>query len=106
VIQTDGSTSLVQTGENYFLNPVGGVTGPELKFNGSPVYAGEFATFGPIGAIQVSGGYDVAWKDGSGTEFTIWSTDSNGNYLSSLITASSLPTTRPLNRSKPSSTEI
>ena len=43
MIQTDGTTSLVQIGNNYFLNTVGsGVNGPELKYNGSPVYAGEF----------------------------------------------------------------
>ena len=32
-IQTDGSTSLAQVGDNYFLNPVAGGTGPELQIS-------------------------------------------------------------------------
>ncbi|WP_245286935.1 S8 family serine peptidase, partial [Bradyrhizobium sp. Tv2a-2] len=87
VIQTDGTTSLVQVGWNYFLNPVGGGTGPELMRGGSAVFAGEFGTWAPIGAVQVAGGYDVAWKDPSSGLYTVWSTDSNGNYLANLIPA-------------------
>ena len=34
VIEAFGSTSLVQVGSNYFLNPVAGGTGPELKYGG------------------------------------------------------------------------
>ena len=41
VIEALGSTSLVQAGSNYFLNPVAGGTGPELKYNGAPVVAGQ-----------------------------------------------------------------
>ena len=49
---------------------------------------GEFAGWTPIGAVQVAGGgYDVAWKDASTGLYTVWSTDSNGNYLSNLIGA-------------------
>ena len=86
VIQTDGSTSLVQVGANYFLNPVAGGTGPELKYNGSPVYAGEYAS-SPIGAVQVSGGYDLAWKNASTGQFTVWNTNSNGGWLANLASA-------------------
>ena len=42
VIEALGSTSLVQAGSNYFLDPVAGGTGPELKYNGAPVVAGQF----------------------------------------------------------------
>ena len=36
--------------------------------------------------MQVAGGgYDVAWHDPSSGLYTVWSTDSNGNYLSNLI---------------------
>jgi hypothetical protein len=52
------------------------------------VTAGEFDTWTPIGAVQVAGGgYDVAWHDPSSGLYTVWSTDSNGNYLSNLIGA-------------------
>jgi hypothetical protein len=80
VIQTDGSTSLVQAANNYFLYAAGGSSGPELKYSGSAVTAGEFAGWTPIGAIQTSTGYDVAWKDKG--SFLVWTTDSSGNYIS------------------------
>jgi serralysin len=51
------------------------------------VTTGEFGTWTPIGAVQVSGGYDVAWHDPSSGVYTVWSTDSSGNYLSNLIPA-------------------
>ncbi|WP_342740105.1 matrixin family metalloprotease [Bradyrhizobium sp. B117] len=84
VIHTDGTTSLVQVGANYFMNPVGGGTGPELQSNGAPVYAGEFGSWAPIGAVQVGGGYDVAWKEAGAALFTIWGTDANGAWTSNL----------------------
>ena len=80
-------------GNNYFLNPAGGGTGPELHYGGSAVTAGEFGTWTPIGAVQVAGGYDVAWHDPSSGLYTVWSTDSNGNYLSNLTVRS--PATAP-----------
>src|SRR6185437_9927101 len=80
VIQTDGTTELVQTGINYFLDTVGSSSsGPELHFNGSPVYANMWPGWNPVGAIQTASGYDVAWKNASTGAFNIWSTDSNGN---------------------------
>jgi hypothetical protein len=86
VIQTDGATSLVQTGTDYFLDTVGGNSaGPELKSNGSPITSAD--NWIPIGAVKVSGGYDVAWKMSGANEYSIWSTDSNGNYLASLVPA-------------------
>ena len=88
IIQTDGSTSLVQVGSNYFLDPVGGSSGPEMKYGGAAVTVGEFGAFTPIGAVQVAGGgYDVAWKNTATGQYTVWSTDSNGNYLSNVIGA-------------------
>ena len=88
VIQTDGSTSLVQVGNNYFLDPVGGSSGPELSYGGAAVTTGEFAGWTAIGAVQVSGGgYDVAWENTSAGLYTVWSTNSSGNYLSNVIGA-------------------
>ena len=83
-IQTDGTTSSVQTGSNYFLNNVSTGTGPELMYGGGPVTAGEFGSISPIGAIQTASGYDIAWKMPGTNEFTFWTTDSNGNYTSNL----------------------
>ena len=41
VIEAQGSTSLVQVANNYFLYPVGGSSGPELSFLGAPFVAGQ-----------------------------------------------------------------
>jgi len=84
IIQTDANTSLVQVGSHYFLDPAGDSTGPELQKNGSPVYVGQFAPWSPIGAIQVSGGYDVAWKNASTGQFIVWATDDSGNRTANL----------------------
>jgi serralysin len=34
--------------------------------------------------VQTAAGYDIAWKMSGANEYTIWSTDSSGNYLSNL----------------------
>lgn len=85
VIESAGSTSLVLTGSNYYLNTSG--SGPSLKIGGSLVVAGQAGTWSPIAAEQVSGGYDVAWKDSSSGQFSIWSTDSTGNFTAYLTGA-------------------
>ena len=59
VIQTDGSTALTEIGNTFYVDTSG--SGPTLKYGGAAVTVGEFGTWTPIGAIQVSGGYDVAW---------------------------------------------
>jgi hypothetical protein len=85
VIEALGSTSLVQIGSDYFLNLVAGGTGPELKINGAAVVAGQSGGWNPIGAEQTATGYEVAWKLAGTNEFSVWATDSNGNYTSNLI---------------------
>ena len=87
VIQTDtgsvGSTSLTEVGSNYFLDNSSG-SGPELKYGGADVVAGQFGAWTPIGAVQTASGYDVAWEIPGANEYIVWSTDSNGNYISNL----------------------
>src|SRR5437899_1876897 len=62
---------------------VGGV-GPELKYGGAPVTVGEFGAIAPIGAVQTASGYDIAWQVPGTNQFTFWTTDSNGNYISNI----------------------
>ena len=87
-IQTDtnsfGSTSLMElpTANISFL-PRG--TDPVLQDAGAPVTVGEFGAWVPIGAVQTANGYDVAWEIPGANEYTVWSTDSNGNYLANII---------------------
>jgi 20S proteasome alpha/beta subunit len=86
VIESFGSTKLVAVGNNYFLYPVGGSTGPELKLSGTPVTAGQFVgNWTPLGAEATASGYEVAWENVGANQYTVWSTDSSGNYLSNLI---------------------
>ena len=80
VIQTDGSTSLTEVANNYFLYNSSG-SGPALKYDGADVVAGEFGAWVPIGAVQTASGYDVAWEIPGANEYTVWTTDSNGNLV-------------------------
>ncbi|MGP0082230.1 MAG: hypothetical protein ACLP0B_01195, partial [Steroidobacteraceae bacterium] len=76
-----GSTSLTEVGNQYYLYNSSG-SGPELKQGGADVVAGEFGAWVPIGAVQTASGYDVAWEVPGADEYTVWTTDSNGNFLS------------------------
>lgn len=87
VIEAIGTTSLVQSGGTYLLNPTAGGTGPTLKYAGSLVAVGGAAPWTPIAAEQTGSGYDVAWKDAGSGQFSIWTVDSNGNFTSFLTGA-------------------
>ena len=99
VIQTDGSTSLTEVANQYYLYGSSG-TGPALKYNGANVTAGEFGSWTPIGAVQTASGYDVAWKNTSTGQYTVWTTDSSGNYEGDIGavsgTSSALETMEPV----------
>ncbi|MCP3409950.1 hypothetical protein NLM25_30760 [Bradyrhizobium sp. CCGB01] len=79
-VESFGSTALLQVGNNYEL----GNAGPMLKYNGSLVTLGQFAPWAPIGAEQTASGFDFAWKTPGTDNYTVWSTDANGNYTGNL----------------------
>jgi hypothetical protein len=56
--------------------------GPSLKYQGANYVAGQFGQWAPIGAEQTTSGYEVAWKVAGADQYAVWSTDSNGNYVS------------------------
>ena len=87
VIESFGSTSLVQVGNNYYLDSISSGNGPELK-NGGAVVAGQAGNWSPIGAEQTASGYEIAWQFAGTQNFSIWTTDSNGNILSNTPTLS------------------
>ena len=67
-IEALGSTSLVQVGSNYYLDSISSGTGPALKLSGVAFVAGQLGGWTPIGAEQISTGYEVALKyAGSGS---------------------------------------
>ncbi len=41
----------------------------------------------PIGAVQTATGYEVAWQVTGADQYTVWNTDSNGNFVSDTIGA-------------------
>ena len=62
VIEAAGSSSLVEVGTNFYLDSISTGSGPELKYGGKAVVAGQFSGWTPIGAEQTATGYEVAWK--------------------------------------------
>jgi Ca2+-binding RTX toxin-like protein len=83
VIESLGSTTLVQVADTYDLYPSGGVLGPELRFGGSAVTAGQFGAWTPIAAEATPAGYQVVWKMTGAERYAVWLADANGNLLSS-----------------------
>ena len=84
-IEAHGSTSLVQVGSNYYLDSISSGTGPELQTwrragDRRPIWS----WIAPIGAEQTASGYDVAWKNPGTDQYAVWSTDSNGNFISNI----------------------
>src|SRR5260370_600432 len=86
-IEGFGSTSLIEVGTNFYLYNSSGV-GPSLKYLGADVVAGQFGQWAPIGEEQTASGYEVALKVAGADQYTVWTTDSNGNYVSNLGTVS------------------
>ena len=85
MIEAFGSTSLAKIGDISILTPRG--SGPVLKVDGSPVVAGQYGAWAPIGAEQTASGYYVAWKVAGADQYTAWRTDSNGNYITNFTGA-------------------
>ena len=81
VIETFGSTHLTRIGHEFFLLDSGG-SGPVLREAGVPVMTGQNIPWVPIGAEQIAGGYEVAWKNRATGQYLVWNTDSSGNYVS------------------------
>jgi hypothetical protein len=85
VIEALGSTKLDQVGSNFFFDPVSGGTGPELKYAGVAMTAGQWGSWTPIGVEATAGGYEVAWKYTGANLYTVWNTDSSGNITTDTI---------------------
>jgi len=83
-IESAGATSLVESGDKYYLNSNSGsgAMGPSLKYGGADFVDGKDGTWAPIGAEKTATGYQVAWKEASTGLYTAWNTDNNGNYVS------------------------
>ena len=101
LIQIDGSTRLTEVANHYYDLDGSSGSDPALKYKGGNVTVGEFGKWTPIGAIQIAGGYDVAWKNTGTGQYTVWSTDSNGNYKGNLTGGAVSGTSYPLELLEP-----
>jgi len=82
VLESFGSTELLLSGGNYYLDPVSGGVGPTLKYGGSVVTAGVNGGWNPIGVEATASGYEVAWSLAGQDQYVVWNTDANGNFSS------------------------
>ena len=81
-IETIGTTDFKQVADTYFLYDHGTTTGPQLKMSGAAVTVGQFDTWAPLGAEKMGNGYLAVWKHGAADEYTVWTIDASGNWLS------------------------
>ncbi len=81
VIEALGSTSLVQVGSNYYFYPVGGSSGPQFSYKGTPVAVGQYE-WSFLGVEQTAGGYKVAMRIPGTDQYTVWNTDTSGSFVS------------------------
>lgn len=51
-----------------------------LKYQVGAVIVGQFGDYMPLGVEPVSNGYELAWKNPTTGQYSVWSTDTNGNY--------------------------
>ena len=106
VIESFGSTSLVQVGNNFYFYPVGSSSGPLLKFRGAAVAIGQYpVTF--LGVEKVASGYQIALRINGVDQYIVWNTDSSGNVVSDATGVSSSRVRAPYsNHLKPFSNKI
>src|SRR3954454_15522432 len=52
---------------------------------GAVFVAGQAGGWTPIGVEQSGTGYQVAWKVAGADQYSVWTTDSNGNYVTNTI---------------------
>ena len=86
VIEANGSTHFTAVGDHFFLYDGSG-SGPSLKYSGMDAVAGQFGAWTPIGAEQTATGYEIAWKVPGADQYTVWNTDSSGNYITTVVDA-------------------
>ncbi|MFO1081980.1 MAG: Calx-beta domain-containing protein [Reyranellaceae bacterium] len=82
ILESFGATRLARSSGQFFLWDAAN-TGPGLRYQGSPVVAGQFGAWTPIAAEAAAGGYEVVWRFDTADLYTAWKTDTSGNWQSS-----------------------
>jgi serralysin len=81
-IETSGNTALAASANHFYLQQNG--SGPSLKFSGQDVVSGQFGDWTPIAVEQTASGYEIAWKSLGSNLYSLWNSDTNGNYIASI----------------------
>jgi hypothetical protein len=84
-VDSSGSTNLVLTGNEYFLDAHGTTNGPALKYDGAAWTDGEWGGWTPVGTEATATGYEMAFNLSGTNQFTVWNVDSNGNITTNTI---------------------
>src|SRR5947208_1987163 len=87
VIEALGSTSLVQADNNLYLNTISSGFCPTLQCGRTATLFPYTTLFRSVAVEQIAGGYQVALKYAAGNQFSIWNTDSSGNFISYAVYA-------------------
>ncbi|WP_145927682.1 family 16 glycosylhydrolase [Bradyrhizobium neotropicale] len=82
-VEAIGTTSFTKVGTSFYMSNADAAV--LLKYSGVAVTAGQFGTWSPVAAEATSSGYDVAWKDSVTGNYSVWATDSNGNFASKIL---------------------
>jgi hypothetical protein len=83
-LASNGTTTLLQVSSTYQLAAAATGTGPTVKYNGAAITPGSLGTWTPVGAVQTATGYDVAFQTPAQDVYTVWTTDSSGNYTGTI----------------------
>jgi hypothetical protein len=81
LIESSGTTSLLQGADTYLMYAVGGSSGPQIRYGGAAVVVGSLGPWVAIAAEQESYGYAAVWRAGSANQYTAWFLDGQGNYV-------------------------
>ncbi len=83
VIESAGATSLTEIGNIFTLQQHWRRSLAQIR--GADYVPGQFGARTPIGAEKTASGYEVAWKNMSTGQYSVWGTDNNGNYASNIV---------------------
>jgi Ca2+-binding RTX toxin-like protein len=95
VIESIGSASLIEIGNNFYVGNASIGYNAELKFAGVAQVVDPTGRVAPLGAEKTAAGYQVVWSLGSG-QYSIWTTDNNGNETSYLHVSGTSSTLKAL----------
>ncbi|MBD2149020.1 S8 family serine peptidase [Pseudanabaena sp. FACHB-1277] len=82
-LEWQGNTKLVKDAAHLLYAQVGSNTPIAIKYNGSQVYTTIFAGWETVAVENIGGQNQLLWKSASTNSISVWSLDSNWNFLSS-----------------------